>query len=111
MTSRKIEMNINEIVNVDENKEEQEQEEKNNMSSNTAAINHIVSSTIHVTQAQTTNAVTELVSVSASECKICCEKYNKSNHVPIKCTSCEFCLLYTSPSPRDRQKSRMPSSA
>ena len=23
----------------------------------------------------------------------------------------EFCLLYTSPSPRDRQKSRMPSSA
>ena len=25
--------------------------------------------------------------------------------------SCRFCLLYTSPSPRDRQKSRMPSSA
>ena len=24
---------------------------------------------------------------------------------------CSFCLLYTSPSPRDRQKSRMPSSA
>ena len=24
---------------------------------------------------------------------------------------CELCLLYTSPSPRDRQKSRMPSSA
>ena len=24
---------------------------------------------------------------------------------------CNFCLLYTSPSPRDRQKSRMPSSA
>ena len=24
---------------------------------------------------------------------------------------CMFCLLYTSPSPRDRQKSRMPSSA
>ena len=24
---------------------------------------------------------------------------------------CETCLLYTSPSPRDRQKSRMPSSA
>ena len=92
MTSRKIEMNINEIVNVDENKEEQEQEEKNNMSSNTAAINQIVSSTIHVAQAQTTNAVTELVSVSASasECKICCEKYNKSNHMPIKCTSCDF---------------------
>ena len=28
-----------------------------------------------------------------------------SNSVPL------FCLLYTSPSPRDRQKSRMPSSA
>ena len=26
-------------------------------------------------------------------------------------TSINFCLLYTSPSPRDRQKSRMPSSA
>ena len=24
---------------------------------------------------------------------------------------CQICLLYTSPSPRDRQKSRMPSSA
>ena len=24
---------------------------------------------------------------------------------------CRYCLLYTSPSPRDRQKSRMPSSA
>ena len=29
---------------------------------------------------------------------------NRSNHL-------KFCLLYTSPSPRDRQKSRMPSSA
>ena len=27
------------------------------------------------------------------------------------CRFCEDCLLYTSPSPRDRQKSRMPSSA
>ena len=27
------------------------------------------------------------------------------------CTQFMFCLLYTSPSPRDRQKSRMPSSA
>ena len=26
-------------------------------------------------------------------------------------TPAEYCLLYTSPSPRDRQKSRMPSSA
>ena len=28
-----------------------------------------------------------------------------------KAIQCQFCLLYTSPSPRDRQKSRMPSSA
>ena len=27
------------------------------------------------------------------------------------CGICHSCLLYTSPSPRDRQKSRMPSSA
>ena len=27
------------------------------------------------------------------------------------CLQCSGCLLYTSPSPRDRQKSRMPSSA
>ena len=27
------------------------------------------------------------------------------------CNACYSCLLYTSPSPRDRQKSRMPSSA
>ena len=29
----------------------------------------------------------------------------------IKRDDCHSCLLYTSPSPRDRQKSRMPSSA
>ena len=38
-----------------------------------------------------------------------------SADVGIGCDSCEvivrICLLYTSPSPRDRQKSRMPSSA
>ena len=30
---------------------------------------------------------------------------------PNLATGDEYCLLYTSPSPRDRQKSRMPSSA
>ena len=34
-----------------------------------------------------------------------------SNEHPIVRTHPETCLLYTSPSPRDRQKSRMPSSA
>jgi hypothetical protein len=89
MTPHKIEININEIVNVDKNKEETNEEIK--MSSNSTAANatnKIVSSTIHLTQAPTTASVSELV--SASECKICCEKYNKSNHVPIKCTSCDF---------------------
>ena len=94
MTPHKIEININEIVNVDKNKEEQEEQEEQEETnqeikmSSTHAINHIVSSTIHVTQAPTRTSVSELV--SASECKICCEKYNKSNHVPIKCTSCDF---------------------
>ena len=32
-------------------------------------------------------------------------------HVPVYVTEDMVCLLYTSPSPRDRQKSRMPSSA
>jgi hypothetical protein len=80
MSLHKIEMNINEIVNVDKTKEETNEEIK--MSSPSTDNNHIVSNTIHVAQAS------ELV--SASECKICCEKYNKSNHVPIKCTSCDF---------------------
>ena len=31
--------------------------------------------------------------------------------MPIKDTQCGACLLYTSPSPRDRTRSRMPSSA
>ena len=35
-----------------------------------------------------------------------CAEYPVKNQSPA-----EVCLLYTSPSPRDRQKSRMPSSA
>ena len=39
----------------------------------------------------------------------------ETNYIPhtknMKVRSYEICLLYTSPSPRDRQKSRMPSSA
>ena len=41
----------------------------------------------------------------------------KSNHasavkyIAAEVAKCSICLLYTSPSPRDRQKSRMPSSA
>eukprot|EP00828_Plagiopyla_frontata_P044009 TRINITY_DN704_c0_g1_i7.p1 TRINITY_DN704_c0_g1~~TRINITY_DN704_c0_g1_i7.p1 ORF type:complete len:107 (+),score=3.33 TRINITY_DN704_c0_g1_i7:103-423(+) len=37
--------------------------------------------------------------------------YIYSQHLLIQCQLPCTCLLYTSPSPRDRQKSRMPSSA
>jgi hypothetical protein len=90
MTPHKIEININEIVNVDEIKEEPNQEIK--MSSGTSAhmsssTNHIVSNTIHVTQASKTPTPTP---TPTTECQICFEKYNKSKHIPIKCTSCDF---------------------
>ena len=38
-------------------------------------------------------------------------KKNESDELLFKRAANEVCLLYTSPSPRDRQKSRMPSSA
>ncbi len=86
MTSHKIEININEIVNVDEIKEEPNQEIK--MSSGTSAhmsssTNHIVSNTIHVTQASKTPTPTP---TPTTECQIFFEKYNKSKNIPIKCT-------------------------
>ena len=85
MSLHKIEMNINEIVNVAKTKEETIEEIKM-LSKSATATNHIVSSTIHVTQASASASA----SASAPECQICCEKYNKSNHAPIKCTSCDF---------------------
>ena len=36
---------------------------------------------------------------------------DRMEHEPVAFLDGEGCLLYTSPSPRDRQKSRMPSSA
>ena len=39
------------------------------------------------------------------------KSYVGEKKVPTLCDDPNFCLLYTSPSPRDRQKSRMPSSA
>ena len=45
------------------------------------------------------------------------ERYNKENQevidlaLKVNSKAGKACLLYTSPSPRDRQKSRMPSSA
>ena len=39
------------------------------------------------------------------------DHYNQHELVRLEHSISSFCLLYTSPSPRDRQKSRMPSSA
>ena len=38
-------------------------------------------------------------------------KYTTQDKKVLQTALNKFCLLYTSPSPRDRQKSRMPSSA
>ena len=44
--------------------------------------------------------------------EICCGQYKAPAELPLYGrSSINVCLLYTSPSPRDRQKSRMPSSA
>ena len=49
----------------------------------------------------------------AKACGVKCDKFYVGFDVPIKLFGQTIipCLLYTSPSPRDRQKSRMPSSA
>ena len=47
---------------------------------------------------------------STEEVKKYLKKYN-NEYIVIKCGGSVFCLLYTSPSPRDRSLSRMPSSA
>ena len=47
--------------------------------------------------------------ISTSEIQVDGKNYTSKNIVIA--TGSESCLLYTSPSPRDRQKSRMPSSA
>ena len=65
------------------------------------------------------SADTALSEEMLMESKLIAEIENKENSVSIKQQKTHFvetyrvnsCLLYTSPSPRDRQKSRMPSSA
>ena len=82
MNIHKIEMNINEITNTEKKKEESIEI---NMSSSTTK-NRIVSKIIRVAQASQATPPQE----ECNECKICYEKYNKSNHMPIKCVSCDF---------------------
>ena len=45
------------------------------------------------------------------EAKAAVEKFNEADFMGRKLTVNEACLLYTSPSPRDVEESRMPSSA
>eukprot|EP00828_Plagiopyla_frontata_P003301 TRINITY_DN10946_c0_g2_i2.p3 TRINITY_DN10946_c0_g2~~TRINITY_DN10946_c0_g2_i2.p3 ORF type:complete len:133 (+),score=36.23 TRINITY_DN10946_c0_g2_i2:142-540(+) len=61
------------------------------------------------------NAVVNLATFSFAKCFSCltcpsCQKCENCQHL-IFDQGDQYCLLYTSPSPRDRQKSRMPSSA
>ena len=75
-------------------------------------------STYTINNEITTNGVTETEEVQVEDAwsheyalillELCTELTGKLEQVVIDNTSC---LLYTSPSPRDRQKSRMPSSA
>ena len=58
---------------------------------------------IGVTQWDTDSHENAHITVDPSICNDC------PHHLCI--AGCPTCLLYTSPSPRDRQKSRMPSSA
>ena len=44
-------------------------------------------------------------------CRLCHQANETLHHLMTDCEATSTCLLYTSPSPRDRQKSRMPSSA
>ena len=49
-------------------------------------------------------AATASSAAAAAAAAVCCRLY-------LPCEHFSFCLLYTSPSPRDRTRSRMPSSA
>ena len=99
--------------------------------------NHIISMTLHnISNGYWCGYCSGRYLCGESDCNVCYEK-SFARHHPDKalewssknipkpyqetkastkkfwfdCTKCNHCLLYTSPSPRDRQKSRMPSSA
>ena len=55
------------------------------------------------------NGTAPATTTNQVQCFILCGR--QANAGPYGTTYCNCCLLYTSPSPRDRQKSRMPSSA
>ena len=58
-----------------------------------------------------TELTARLVSLETSRELFQADLLKKSEQLPVDQEQLMFCLLYTSPSPRDRQKSRMPSSA
>ena len=54
------------------------------------------------------NHFTDVTADVTHQCNMTCQNcYIPNRDIP----DMDICLLYTSPSPRDRQKSRMPSSA
>ena len=53
----------------------------------------------------------EAVGLSPSPCLQRVKRLEKAGFIECYRARINICLLYTSPSPRDRQKSRMPSSA
>ena len=54
---------------------------------------------------------TQITNIAHHHCQL--DIIQLKNRIILQITTdhCDDCLLYTSPSPRDRQKSRMPSSA
>ena len=68
---------------------------------NCSAYNHVDDAEDQATQALEVNAFGVLALARAA----------RESRAVLVHYSTDFCLLYTSPSPRDRQKSRMPSSA
>ena len=60
----------------------------------------------------TNNALDILCQVASSEDTLCkVASWKPDDTTTDKCTDVNSCLLYTSPSPRDKRQSRMPSSA
>ena len=63
---------------------------------------------------QDSSTVFTLTDAAADKVKVLIEAEGNPDlflRVAVRPGGCSGCLLYTSPSPRDRQKSRMPSSA
>ena len=61
--------------------------------------------------AKAANTEVTLIAATESEVQVAINKHFEYSRLIEDIVDVQACLLYTSPSPRDRQKSRMPSSA